>query len=144
MPVVQYSLIIDGNGEESFCLRFVAKNLQPREEFIGLYQVTSTTFRKHSWGSQSCSNSPKSPTITTTGSNLRWGSQYVWQDARCASSPQERPAFCSVGSSSMIFMFSRLNIVACDLYTVCPSCQDMNMLLPGLGSNRLHLTTLRN
>ena len=49
LPVVQFSLIIDGTQDaagveqESFCLRFVDKNLQPREEFIGLYQVTSTT-----------------------------------------------------------------------------------------------------
>ncbi len=49
LPVVQYSLIIDGTQDaagfeqESFCLRFVDKDLQPREEFIGLYQVTSTT-----------------------------------------------------------------------------------------------------
>ncbi|XP_063754288.1 zinc finger MYM-type protein 1-like isoform X1 [Eleginops maclovinus] len=49
LPLIQYSLIIDGTQDaagveqESFCLRFIDKNLQPREEFIGLYQVTSTT-----------------------------------------------------------------------------------------------------
>ncbi|XP_053484429.1 zinc finger MYM-type protein 1 isoform X1 [Ictalurus furcatus] len=49
LPVVQYSLIIDGTQDaagveqESFCLRFIDNNLQPREEFIGLCQVTSTT-----------------------------------------------------------------------------------------------------
>lgn len=49
LPVVQYSLRIDGTQDaagveqESFCPRFVDKNLQPREEFIGLCQLISTT-----------------------------------------------------------------------------------------------------
>ena len=47
--VVQFALIIDGTQDisgaeqESICVRFVDKDLQPKEEFLGLYQVSSTT-----------------------------------------------------------------------------------------------------
>ena len=43
LPVVQYSLIIDGKQDTAGFEHFVDKNLQPREKFVGLYQVTSTT-----------------------------------------------------------------------------------------------------
>ena len=47
--VVQFALIIDGTQDisgaeqESICVRFVEKDLQPKEVFLGLYQVSSTT-----------------------------------------------------------------------------------------------------
>ncbi len=49
LPVVQYSVIIDGiqdvsgTEQESICLRYVDSDLEPREEFIGLYETSSTT-----------------------------------------------------------------------------------------------------
>ncbi len=49
LPVVQYSVIIDGTQDvsgteqESICLRYVDSDLEPREEFIGLYETSSTT-----------------------------------------------------------------------------------------------------
>ncbi|XP_069381427.1 zinc finger MYM-type protein 1-like [Paralichthys olivaceus] len=49
MPVVQFALIIDGTQDvsgveqESICVRFVDADLQPKEEFLGLYEVLSTT-----------------------------------------------------------------------------------------------------
>ncbi|KAJ3584594.1 hypothetical protein NHX12_015089 [Muraenolepis orangiensis] len=49
MPVVQFALIIDGTQDisgveqESIRLRSVDADLQPKEELLGLYQVSSTT-----------------------------------------------------------------------------------------------------
>ena len=49
MPTVLFSLIIDGTQDiagveqESVCVRFVDANLHPNEEFLGLYEVSSTT-----------------------------------------------------------------------------------------------------
>lgn len=49
LPVLQYSLIIDGTQDisgaeqESICLRFVDNDLVPQEVFFGLYQVPGTT-----------------------------------------------------------------------------------------------------
>ncbi|KAK0150020.1 Zinc finger MYM-type protein 1 [Merluccius polli] len=49
MPVIHFSLIIDGTQDitgteqESICIRYVDQDLMPREEFIGLYEVASTT-----------------------------------------------------------------------------------------------------
>ncbi|KAK7898153.1 hypothetical protein WMY93_019006 [Mugilogobius chulae] len=49
LPVVQYSLIVDGtqdisgSEQESICLRFVDHDLVPHEVFVGLYQVPGTT-----------------------------------------------------------------------------------------------------
>lgn len=46
-PVVQFALIIDGTQDisgaeqESICVRFADKDLQPKEEFLGLYKVSS-------------------------------------------------------------------------------------------------------
>lgn len=47
--VVQFSLIIDGTRDvsgkeqESICIRYVDHDLVPQEEFVGLYQASSTT-----------------------------------------------------------------------------------------------------
>ncbi|KAI4826116.1 hypothetical protein KUCAC02_021763 [Chaenocephalus aceratus] len=49
MPVVQFAIIIDGTQDisgveqESICVRSVDADLQPKEEFLGIYQVSSTT-----------------------------------------------------------------------------------------------------
>ncbi|KAJ4941155.1 hypothetical protein JOQ06_027442 [Pogonophryne albipinna] len=49
MPVVQFTIIIDGTQDisgveqESICVRFVDADLQPKEDFLGIYQVSSTT-----------------------------------------------------------------------------------------------------
>lgn len=49
LTVVQFSLIIDGTQDsagieqESILLQYVDSDLQPREEFIGLYEMSSTT-----------------------------------------------------------------------------------------------------
>lgn len=49
LPVLQYSLIMDGtqdiSGTEqiSICLRYVDADLEPREDFVGLYEASSTT-----------------------------------------------------------------------------------------------------
>lgn len=49
LPVVQYSIIIDGTQDiegkeqESVCLRYVNHDLVPHEVFIGLYAVSGTT-----------------------------------------------------------------------------------------------------
>ena len=49
LPVLQYSLIIDGTQDvsgteqESICLRYVDHDLVPHEVFIGLYEVPGTT-----------------------------------------------------------------------------------------------------
>lgn len=49
LPVVQYSLIIDGTQDiagieqECICIRYVGEDLDPREEFVGLYETNSTT-----------------------------------------------------------------------------------------------------
>lgn len=49
LTVVQFSLIIDltqdsaGIEQESILLQYVDSDLQPREEFIGLYEMSSTT-----------------------------------------------------------------------------------------------------
>lgn len=49
LPVVQYSLIIDGTQDisgieqESICFRYVGHDLVPQEVFIGLYGVAGTT-----------------------------------------------------------------------------------------------------
>jgi hypothetical protein len=54
LPVLQYSLIMDGtqyvSGTEqiSICLRYVDQELEPREEFVGLYEASSTT-GEHLW-----------------------------------------------------------------------------------------------
>ncbi|XP_070406844.1 zinc finger MYM-type protein 1-like [Nothobranchius furzeri] len=49
LPVLQFSLIMDGtqdiSGTEqvSICLRYVDDGLEPKEEFVGLYEASSTT-----------------------------------------------------------------------------------------------------
>ncbi|KAK0144467.1 Zinc finger MYM-type protein 1 [Merluccius polli] len=49
LPVLQYSLIMDGtqdiSGTEqiSICLRYVDADLEPQEDFVGLYEASSTT-----------------------------------------------------------------------------------------------------
>ena len=49
LPVLQYSLIIDGTQDvtgteqEAICFRYVDHDLVPREVFIGLYEVPGTT-----------------------------------------------------------------------------------------------------
>ncbi|KAL2101376.1 hypothetical protein ACEWY4_003137 [Coilia grayii] len=49
LPVLQYAVIMDGTRDtsgveqEALCLRYVDKNLMVHEEFIGLYETTSTT-----------------------------------------------------------------------------------------------------
>ncbi|KAI4800961.1 hypothetical protein KUCAC02_006226 [Chaenocephalus aceratus] len=49
MPVVQFAIIIDGTQDisgveqESICVRSVDADLQPKEEFLGIYKVSSTT-----------------------------------------------------------------------------------------------------
>ncbi|KAI4786533.1 hypothetical protein KUCAC02_037055 [Chaenocephalus aceratus] len=49
MPVVQFAIIIHGTQDisgveqESICVRSVDADLQPKEEFLGIYQVSSTT-----------------------------------------------------------------------------------------------------
>lgn len=49
LPVLQYSLIIDGTQDvsgteqESICLGYVDHDLVPHEVFIGLYEVPGTT-----------------------------------------------------------------------------------------------------
>ena len=49
LPVVQYSLIIDGTQDiagieqECICIRYVGEDIDPREEFVGLYETNSTT-----------------------------------------------------------------------------------------------------
>lgn len=49
LPVLQFSIIIDGTQDiagveqESICLRYVDHDLVPREEFVGLYEVSLTT-----------------------------------------------------------------------------------------------------
>ncbi|XP_016419414.1 zinc finger MYM-type protein 1-like [Sinocyclocheilus rhinocerous] len=49
LPVVQYSIIMDGtqdiSGVEkvSICIHYVNTDLEPREEFVGLYEASSTT-----------------------------------------------------------------------------------------------------
>ncbi|KAK0144264.1 Zinc finger MYM-type protein 1 [Merluccius polli] len=54
LPVLQYSIIMDGtqdiSGTEqiSICLRYVDKDLEPREEFVGMYEASSTT-AEHLW-----------------------------------------------------------------------------------------------
>lgn len=49
LPHLQYSVMMDGTrdvsgkGQEAVCLRYVDKDLVPHEEFIGLYEVSSTS-----------------------------------------------------------------------------------------------------
>jgi len=49
LPNLPYSIIIDGTQDvsgveqEAICIRYVDHNLVPHEEFIGLYEVSSTT-----------------------------------------------------------------------------------------------------
>ena len=49
LPILQYSIIIDGTQDmsgveqESICIRYVDHDLVPHEMFIGLYEVSSTT-----------------------------------------------------------------------------------------------------
>uniref|UniRef100_A0A3Q3EIY1 DUF4371 domain-containing protein n=2 Tax=Kryptolebias marmoratus TaxID=37003 RepID=A0A3Q3EIY1_KRYMA len=49
LPVTQFALIVDGTQDisgqeqESVCLRYVDHDLNPHEEFIGMYSVTETT-----------------------------------------------------------------------------------------------------
>lgn len=49
LPVLQYSIIIDGTQDisgveqESICIRYVDHDLVPHEAFIGLYEVLGTT-----------------------------------------------------------------------------------------------------
>lgn len=49
LPTLQYSIIMDGTQDvagveqESFCIRYVDDDLNPHEEFVGLYEVTTTT-----------------------------------------------------------------------------------------------------
>ncbi len=49
LPHLQYSVMMDGTRDvsgkeqEAVCLRYVDKDLVPREEFIGLYEVSLTT-----------------------------------------------------------------------------------------------------
>ncbi|XP_047666557.1 zinc finger MYM-type protein 1-like [Tachysurus fulvidraco] len=49
LPVLQYSLIIDGTQDvsgveqESICFRYVDHDLVPQEVFVGLYEVSGTT-----------------------------------------------------------------------------------------------------
>lgn len=49
LPVLQYSIIIDGTQDisgveqESICIRYVDQDLVPHEMFIGSYEVSGTT-----------------------------------------------------------------------------------------------------
>lgn len=49
LPTLQYSIIMDGTQDvagveqESICIRYVDHDLIPHEEFVGLYEVSSTT-----------------------------------------------------------------------------------------------------
>jgi len=49
LPIVQYAIIIDGTQDisgqeqESICLRYSDNDLNPHEEFFGLYGVSDTT-----------------------------------------------------------------------------------------------------
>lgn len=49
LPTLQYSIIMDdtqdvaGVEQESICIRYVDHDLIPHEEFVGLYEVSSTT-----------------------------------------------------------------------------------------------------
>ena len=49
LPALQYSIIIDGTQEvsgverEAICIRYVDHDLIPHEDFVGLYEVSSTT-----------------------------------------------------------------------------------------------------
>lgn len=69
MPVVQFTLIIDGTQDilgverESLCLHFVAADLQPKE-FLGLYKVSSTPRRKYCQDNLMCLLSRPSSVLT--------------------------------------------------------------------------------
>lgn len=49
LPVTQFALIVDGTQDisgqeqESVCLHYVDHDLNPHEEFIGMYSVRKTT-----------------------------------------------------------------------------------------------------
>ncbi|CAM4723572.1 unnamed protein product [Leuciscus chuanchicus] len=49
LPTLQYSIIMDGTQDvagveqESICIRYVDHDVIPHEEFVGLYEVSSTT-----------------------------------------------------------------------------------------------------
>lgn len=49
LPTLQYSIIVDGTQDvsgveqEAICIRYVDHDLVPHEDFIGLYEVSSTT-----------------------------------------------------------------------------------------------------
>lgn len=49
LPALQYSIIIDGTQDvsgveqEAICIRYVDHDLNPHEDFVGLYEVSSTT-----------------------------------------------------------------------------------------------------
>lgn len=67
LPVLQYSIIIDGTQDisgveqESICIRYVDHNLVPHEAFIGLYEVL---------GSQGCSVKVEYSYCWLKGANL--------------------------------------------------------------------------
>ena len=104
IPVVQYSIIIDGTQDvsgteqESICLRYVDSDLEANEFLLWFHEASSTTGEEISKIASDVLLRLNLPISGLRGQTYEWSSQYVRAFVRGTGSHQKRTATCCLCS----------------------------------------------